>query len=64
MSDIISNPYYYLQLLAAAEQAAACQMEEQEKAIIAEMDVLWREMTPEEREEVDKRLGMNLHFHN
>lgn len=64
MSDIISNPNLYLQLLAGAEIAAACQMEDREEAIIEEMDILWREMTPEEREEVDRRLGMNLHFDN
>lgn len=64
MSNIISNPDLYLQLLMAAEQAAACQMEEQEEAIVEEMDTLWREMTPGEKEEVDRRLGMNFHFSN
>lgn len=60
--NVISNVDLYLQLLAAAEQAAACQMLEQEEAIIEEMDEVWKELSAQERAEVDLRLGMEVPY--
>jgi len=60
----ITNPQYYLQLLDAAEQAQQCGMQEQEEAIIEEMDGLWREMTSAEKNEVDLMLGVQVGIGN
>lgn len=59
MSDTLDNPHYYLELLKMLEKFQRVGNLERETEIMEEMDAVWEEMTPTEKEHTNTLIQLN-----